>query len=220
MKKALALGMMIFGGGLSASSTMTWLGGTLPYETVSYRELDMEAAYQSIQRSPQLNLEAGLTDHWMIAALGSFPLDAGQRSYLVSSRYRFSEEGNWPLDVAVWIKEAFYDSSGPGVQVLRPGLILAKVLGEHSVSLNASYDSLRGLMGQFGYRSPYFYWATRAGLEWSFGDHENLLTPQLEWMPPGDIAVRLGGSWEKDGGFDGWRLALSYELFPTPHDGP
>ena len=204
---------------LAASTVEPWLGGTRPYETVSYREMNIEllGAAAMDGASDALRLDYGILDHWMLAASWQRDdLDFGQSLGTLETRLRFAEDGAWPLDLGFYGSwEKALASSGVDRDNYSLGIVVAKELGDHSLSANADYGPTDGLEVRLGYRSPYLFLTGRAGLEFGTGDFGNTLLPQMDFNFPGDISLQLGSRLSDKGG-PRFLFSLSYEIFPSP----
>lgn len=211
--------ILLAAGGLQASSIEPWLGGTRPYETVPFEEVNaIGTASTGSNAQAGLNLDWGLLDHWSLQTNWSdSSLGSGTEYGLLGTELRLGEEGDYPLDLSIaWNDSDSWGSvSGPLEQ--QYVFVFAKEIAENSFCGNLLYDSLDGFEGRLAYRSPYLYWTLQAGLELAVSrdSSQECVLPQLLFLLPGDIGLGLGPSlWPKEG--TSWVFHLSYEIFPNP----
>jgi hypothetical protein len=216
---ALTLLAVLLAAGLRASSVEPWVGETRPYETVSYRELNIEGlAALGSNHQGGLRLDGGILDHWSLQ--GRWLRDdaaPGSQSWEAGTQLRLGDSGDGPVDVAGFATlgrtlaaDAAQDLS------FSAGLVLAKEVGGHSLALNLLYGSAQGLQAKAAMRSPYFWWTTQMGLEAQADSRVQSVTPQLSFGLPGDINLQLGARWSWPGDSLTCLLSLSYEIFPSP----
>jgi hypothetical protein len=210
--------------GLQAStSSDAWAFGTQAYETVPFLELDPEYA-ATLQVQPglgavrhQIRADGGCTD-WLEAGL-AIDAGAGPLQGSGSLKARLLQQGSLFVDLAP-LAEGAYDEHGHWQGGL--GLVMAKPLGDHEFAGNLLWAGSEGFLARVAYRSGYFFWATRAGLEaqtrlQGSGAEDISLGPQVLVNLPGDITIRLA-AWKQGWQGQAWsaRAALGFELFPNP----
>jgi hypothetical protein len=212
--------MLFAAGALSAGSVEPWVAGTRPYETVPYFELNAGGfADLGSRHRGGVRLDYGILDHWSLQGLwqGDDAPPAAQ-TWVLGTQLRLGEQGQYPLDLGCFAelrKPQREDGAGSDPSTLG-GLLLAKELAGHSLSLNGAYSERAGWAFALGYRSPYLVSALQAGLEIEFGDAGRRYVPQLSLELPGDIALQCGAGWDAAGGDPSWLFSFSYELFPNP----
>jgi hypothetical protein len=185
-----------------------WLGGTRPYETVPYKELNAEL-YSNFSATG-LRLEGGLLDCWMLSLSGETRSVSGPGAWSFGSRLRLGEAGEWPADLS-----AFYDGSLGATLKQSFGLGLEREFWDNEVALNGEAHESGPWTASAAYQTPYLWWTLRAGVDLHYLDQAGPwpLTPQLSFELPGDISLRLGASLDSR---TTWLLRLSYEIFPSP----
>jgi hypothetical protein len=189
-----------------------YINETVVYLTLAHNEREAEYWLDSGANSGTAQdflrhnaaLEWGITDHWMvdgrftaIAPSGSGPVYDSSR---VETRYRFSEEGVKPLDVAVSMEvnsERRADgSTGTGIE---PRLILSHDFGEkfnvtgnlsEDVPLNSGSPTLLTALG-LRYNWTRF---VRVGSEFQYdvGDVSGAVIPQVWFAFSPDVTLKLG----------------------------
>lgn len=214
----IAVAMLLVAGALGASSIEPWVAGTRPYETVPYFELNAGGfADLGSRHNGGVRLDYGILDHWSLQGIweGNDAPPAGQM-WVLGTQLRLGEQGQYPVDLACFAAlRKPQREDGTGVPDSLGGLLLAKELAGHSLSLNGSYSGQDGLSFNLGYRSPYLFWTLQAGLEIQVQSARRYV-PQLSVELPGDIAFQCGAGWNSAEGDPSWLFSLSYELFPNP----
>jgi len=88
----------------------------------------------------EVELEYGITDHWDLGIYHVFeeaPYESFEyRGAKLRTRYRFAEEGQWPVDTGVYLEVAYFDNEVE----LEQRLILAKILGKLEVDFNLKVE--------------------------------------------------------------------------------
>ncbi len=202
-------------------SPVTWLGGTLPYDTVPHWEADPKLIWSAGSGAPVVGaaLDLGLTDWWMLQGDWSKPLDAAASSGRALTRLKLS-----PSDIGGFTAAAFggYDLS----ETRGPDAFVGGIAGweslEVSVILNAAYyPAMPGTSLSVGIWGPYAAYFIRPGFEWGqrgLGSvPQDWILPQVALNLGGDLSLDLGARFEL-GGAREWRVLtrLSYQLFPNP----
>jgi len=202
----------------SGGTEVSWLGGTLPYDTVPYLELDPQLGFSAGTGGPgyHASMDAGVTDWWMLRwqdFLNSGP-DGDQR-FLTRIKLTPQPWHGFGLTAhAGWRTQDLSNSSNLF------GAALAWEGWDQSLALNytGSRDSQRF---SAAYWAPYLTFSLRPGLEWG-GDsvaefRDQWILPQLAVNLPGDLSLDLGARFLLDGS-GAWRFIarLSYQLFPNP----
>lgn len=149
-------------------------------------------------------LEYGITERWMIdarATLDHTRKRLGLSGARLETRYRFSEEGKLPLDVAV-SGELNTEESGRGSQ--QPGaelrLILSKDHGKSNFTLNLAEEfpfrrESPSFNPAFGYRhnlSKLLNVGTE--LKYSSENRRGSFTPQIWFLFPHGVTLKMGVS--------------------------
>ena len=222
MRRLLAIALLAMPGSVGAiSSHQNWIFGTRPYETVPAFEADLEYNAHYIEGpSPVagwrhgLAVELGILDDWMASGLAR--VDASGRFLPeVSSRLRFGEAGQFPVDLALagrWERVEDHD-------IFSGGPVLALELWDHSLALNAFGHSDEDFEFRAAWRSAYLAWFLQVGLEGQYLLKSNRggLGPQLFFNFIGDLSLSLG-AWIPSGRPEDWqaRLTLDFTLFQNP----
>jgi hypothetical protein len=208
-----------------------YLNETLVFLTLERAELEAEYWFDRGWRPGEGNdfnrhnvaLEWGITDHWMIDGRATAVSDDGTGfdSARVETRYRFRDEGDLPVDVAVSFEvnsEREPDgSTGVGIE---PRLILSKDVGERlnftanfaeEVPLESGHPAFLVALGSR------YNWTEllRVGseLQYDFDEHSGAVIPQLWLAFPREVTVKMGYSLGFDGEIDDYaRLALEVEF--------
>jgi len=194
-----------------------YLDETLVYLTLEKGEVEPEYWLDAGTRSEEgsdkkmqflrhnLATEYGITDHWMID--GRFTLEAVRHEETVfqsgrfETRYRFFEEGEKPIDVAVSAEaNTERDKENRQQPALEPRLILSKDFEALNFTLNLPEEIfLRSgelaFVPSFGLR----YNATeflRLGAEVRYDTHahEDSVVPQIWFAFPHEMTLKLGYS--------------------------
>jgi len=194
---------------------------TLVYATLEKGEIEpeywLDTGYRSQEGSGKkasffrhsLAAEYGITEHWMID--GRLTLEAVRHEKPVlqsgrfETRYRFFEEGEKPVDVAVSAEvNTERDKKGRQQPALEPRLILSKDFDQLNLTLNLPEEIFvrsgrPAFIPSFGLR----YNATellRLGTEVRYNAHsqEGAIIPQIWFAFPHEITLKLGYSF----GFD------------------
>lgn len=213
---------------LSANSHVPWLGGTLPYETTPYFELDPRLGYEMGDSFSAFRgeLDAGIADFASLSVIGltgnySYVDANGQSRQANGSaaqaalRLRAAQAGEWPLDFGAFFKAPL---SVWHTSLLEYGLIIGKDLGDFELALNAGYSGLEGLKGRVALLSPFLFPTFRLAAQYEFSDHATFVAPwfaEFRISLPGDIDVQLGGSFHDVSGLKA-AVRVSYQIFEDP----
>jgi hypothetical protein len=199
---------------------VTWLGGTQPYDTVPYREADLKAGLEAGSGPPQpfAELDAGLTDWWMLSGRWSQSEGGAPERWQASTRLKLHAQPRWGLGAAAYAgwRTGLFDSAAKRDDGLYYGLVLAWEGAAQSLALNADHNPVQGPIASAAYWGPYMLYAVRPGLEYGLGGQRWVL-PQLAFNFPGDLSLDLGLRLGLEEGRP-WRFIsrLSFQLFPSP----
>jgi hypothetical protein len=151
-------------------------------------------------------VEWGITDRWMVDGRFTGITEDGQGTRFDSARaetrYRFSEEGVGPVDLAVSCEvNAERDPDGPTAVGVEPRVILSKDFEEKlNLTVNLSEEipvrsGSSAFLAAFGCR---YNWTNlvRVGSEfqYDFGDHSGSAIPQVWFAFTHDILLKIGYS--------------------------
>jgi len=210
-----------------------YLDETLVYETVERSEVEAEYWFDYGSSSGSSDpffrhnfaLEAGVSDHWMVDARATIetPDDGSTRfdSARLESRFRFNDEGVWPLDIAISGEiNVERDEDGSTTIGLDPRLVVSKDVGEKlNVTLNLSEEiplesKSPDFIVAFGTR---FNWThlIRLGseLQYNTNEHAGSVVPQLWFALPHEITLKAGYSIGFDRNAEDFaRIALEVEF--------
>ncbi len=150
-------------------------------------------------------VEYGVTDHWMLDARGSIR-DARHEGITFESgrletRYRFFEEGDKPIDIAVSAEaNTERDAEGRQQPALEPRLILSKDFAQLNCTLNLP-EEIFVRSGQLAFVPSVGlrYNATQllrlgAELRYNTHSHDDAVVPQIWFAFPHDLTLKLGYS--------------------------
>jgi hypothetical protein len=193
---------------------LRWMGGTIPWDTVPGKELDVELRSAFGDGRPGLGagLSAGVFDQLQAAAQWDQPLDGIPGRGEASLVAREQGYPSWRPALAVYVRSAF----GAVAPEARPGLVAAIEPWDHSFTVNAEAGS-SGNAVRLGYWTPYVTSFLRLGMEgqWAQGQAEWVLLPQAAVNLFGDVSFTFGG---RRGAAGDWTYLFnaSYILFPSP----
>ncbi len=190
-----------------------YLDETLVFLTLEEQEVEPEYWLDYGGRSdPQshflrhsLALEYGITNHWMVDGRGTVETRLGQETEFASarieSRYRFGEEGERYVDIAV-SGDANSERLADGTNQygFEPRLILSKDLEALNFTLNVPVElPLDGGPAAFRLNAGARYNAAswiRVGSEmkYDFSTAQGALIPQLWFTFVGSMTIKLGYS--------------------------
>ena len=151
-----------------------------------------------------LAFEYGITNRWMIDGIGTLQTTTdGHNSFhrsRVETRYRFGEEGEHPIDVAMSLEYEF-ENGGEKEHFLNPRIVLSKdLLPQLNTTLNL-FSELRvadSFHARVGYAFALRYPAEsflRYGIEIQGlhpGPNELAIIPQIWFAFPHEITWKLG----------------------------
>lgn len=208
-----------------------YIDETLVYLTLEKHELELEYWLDSGHRSQptgryirhNIAAEWGVTDQWMVYGRLTTINDNGSRldSARVETRYRFSDEGVMPIDVAASLEiNAQREADNSTTTAVEPRLILSRDFGE---KLNLTSNFSEEIPVDTG--KPVFLTALGARYNWTnllrvgselqynFDEHAGSVIPQVWLAFEKDVTLKLGYSvgFDKEPG-DFARLALEVEL--------
>lgn len=208
-----------------------YLNETLVYLTLEGRELEAEYWFDRGTSAEEdgdfsrhnVALEWGITDRWMVDGRATF-LAGGEGDFdsaRVETRYRFRDEGDLPVDVAVSFEiNAEREPDGSTTTAVEPRLILSHDFGE-KLNLTANFaeeipvdsgspELLTALGGRFNWTR-----VVRIGseLQYNFEEHAGAVIPQLWLAFPHEVTLKLGYSRGVDREPDDYyRVALEVEF--------
>lgn len=194
-----------------------YIDETLVYLTLGKQEFEPEYWFDfGHQRDSStdftrhnLSAEYGITDHWMVEGRGTMIKEDGQGlkfdSARLETRYRFNDEGTWPVDVAV-SGEVNVQRNEQGIDrfALEPRLILSRDFRNLNLTLNFSEEvPVDTGKAAFNISSGFRYdvverFSFGSELKYSLPEHEAAVIPQVWFVLPGDITLKVGFSY----GFD------------------
>ena len=149
--------------------------------------------------------EFGITEHWMVDGRATMfkPDDNGLHfdSARFETRYRFADEGTYPVDIAVSAEMNMErDDNGDDRYGIEPRLILSRDFGELNLTLNLSEEfPINSGAPEFLIASGFRYDVTqlfRFGSEFKYSpqQHEAAVIPQVWFAFPHDITLKFGYS--------------------------
>lgn len=219
--KALLLALLL-GGRLEAlGSSVTWLGGTLPFDTVPHLEADPKLLWGTGTGAARLGaaLDVGLSDWWMVQGDWMKPLDGAPADAQVLSRLRLMRTDWRGLALAAFGGVELPEGAGAQAFV---GVIGSLDLSSSNVVVNiVRRVPEEGLVLRVAAWAPYVAFALRPGIEygWSSGALQgpSWLLPQLAVNLGGDLSIDLGVRFVDDSERSWTALTrLSFQLFPNP----
>lgn len=189
-----------------------YINESFVYETLPKNEFEIEYFLDFHKSKPNsdnfflnsLAFEYGITNRWMVDGIGTVKTTThGNNSFdrtRVETRYRFSEEGKQPVDVAVSLEYELENEEKIG-HFINPRLVLSKdiipklnttlnVFGELRVS--QSFRARAGYALALRYPAEAFF---RFGIEFQ-GLHpdpnEMIIVPQIWFALPHEITFKIG----------------------------
>lgn len=189
-------------------SSVTWLGGTLPYDTVPHLEADPKLLWGAGSGEPVWGaaLDVGITDWWMLQGDWLHPVGEGR----ALTRLKL-----WPTDWHGFGGAVFGGIQSAGNRPFYGGILSLEGFGM-SLAYNVTATDAQTLRHQIGFWAPYAVYALRPGLEFVREDG-TWVFPQLALNFGGDLSFDVGCRFQLDEPRD-WRVLtrLSYQLFPNP----
>ncbi len=213
----IVLGFPLVIPGVAFAHREDFIDETLVYVTLEKREIEPEY-WLDLGRKPSEELgkkvqflrhsfacEYGITDHWMVD--GRFTIEDARHegthfeSGRFETRYRFFEEGEKPIDVAI-SSEFNTERSDSGRQnpALEPRLILSRDFGRLNLTSNLPVEiPLRAgsaaFVPSFGFRYN-TVGIFRFGCEVKYDTHvhKDSVVPQIWLALPREVTVKLGYS--------------------------
>ena len=194
-----------------------YIDETLVYLTLEKKEIEPEywidAGYKHDEESGDdagflrhnFALEYGITDHWMVDARGTIKNIEDKKTIFDSgrfeTRFRFFEEGEKPIDVAISAEaNTERDEHGKMQPAVEPRLIFSKDYKDFNLTANLS-EKVFLRSGELAfvpslgvrYNMPKIL---RLGTEIRFDtrSHEDSVIPQICFALPYDITIKLGYS--------------------------
>ncbi len=210
-----------------------YLNETIVYLTLEKSEVEAEYWFDLGRHSGATDdfsrhntaAEWGITDKWMADGRATFVSEPGRGmtfdSGRLESRYRFSEEGVQPVDVAVSLEvNSEREPDGSRTTGLEPRLILSKDIGE-KLNFTGNFSEEIPLDGEataflvaFGNRLNWTQ-LVRVGyeLQYNDGSHAGSVIPQIWFAIRPAITLKLGYSARFDQEPDNFaRAALEVEF--------
>jgi len=210
-----------------------YIDETLVYVTVEKAEVEAEYWFDyGYQSSRQKNFlrhtiatEWGITDRWMVDIRTTLKKEMNDNTTFdsgrIESRYRFFNEGDLPVDIAVSWEINWKRLENGSIQTrVEPRLILSKDLNEklnitfnlsEEIPLDSNQATLQTALG-FRYNWSGF---VRFGSEFQYDSVENAgsVIPQMWFALPYDIALKAGYSIGFDRNKENFgRIALEVEF--------
>ena len=177
----------------------TWAYG---YMTPAQGELELEwwgefrKGIESSFVSPQLEVEYGLTDHWVAGLYGVFEKEGAEpwgTEIKLEQRYRLFEPGVLPVDTAFYLEYAH--NLKEGADELEEKIILSKDIGSFNATVNLiAEENFRTSETEYGYAGGASYQLSegiRPGVE-AFGGWEGSESQHYVGPP---VQVSLGKVW-------------------------
>ena len=190
-----------------------YIDETLVYQTLERHEFEPEYWFDyGRQRDPStdfmrhhLSAEFGITEHWMVDSRATMIKsdDSGLRfdSARIETRYRFADEGTYPVDIAVSAEMNLErDDDGSDRYGIEPRLILSRDFGELNLTLNLSEEfPINSGSPDFLIAGGFRYDATQlfrfgSEIKYSPQEHEAAVIPQIWLALPHEITVKFGYS--------------------------
>lgn len=150
-----------------------------------------------------LALEYGITDHLMIDGrmTADHPLghETNFDSGRLESRYRFGEEGTWPIDVAISGEVNVQRLEGGGYQYgLEPRLILSRDFSKLNLTLNLAEElpvnrgapSVQLASGVRYDATQFFHFGSE--FKYDVHEHSGSIIPQIWFAFPHEITFKAG----------------------------
>jgi hypothetical protein len=208
-----------------------YINETLVYLTLERGELEAEYWFDRGWRSGDRKdftrhnaaIEWGLTDHWMVDGRVTAISDDNTNfdSARLESRYRFGDEGTFPVDIAVSFEvNSERESDGSNNVGIEPRVILSKDLGEQlNVTGNLSEEILldsgmpKFLLAIGGRLNLTNLVRVGSELQYNFDEHLGSAIPQLWFAFARDVTLKIGYSHSIDQEPDEFvRAALEIEF--------
>ncbi len=206
-----------------------YTGSTLVFLTLERGEFEPEYILDVVRPDDEgsflrhtLALEFGITDRWMIdgrlATLDGADASTNLGSAHLETRYRFGEEGAFPVDVA-FSAETGWERANEGSDdfEFEPRLILSKDFGRVNTTANfvaiVSSGEKTSLIVNGGVR----YDASRTiriGSEFAFDERTRTgsVMPQIWFALPSELTLKLGASERVHGGDRFFRFVIEKEF--------
>lgn len=209
-----------------------YINETFVYLTLPQRAFEIEYWLDFHESRPggessflnSLAFEYGITSHWMVDGIGTLKTTVdGDSSFgrtRLETRYRFAEEGAWPIDLATSLEYELENEEGRE-HFISPRLVLSKdLIPKLNTTLNL-FTRLRvadDFKAQAGYSLAVRYPAEaflRYGIEIQ-GLHPNpnelLIIPQIWFAFPRDITWKLGSGVSPIGTADRFFVRSVFEI--------
>lgn len=201
--------------------SMNWLGGTQPWDSTPYKEMDVQLAASAGRglQAAAADAQWGILDELQFS--GQYALDsnmglaatAGAPATELDLRLREPDFPDWRPAFSVYARAPYVGQVWQGWG----GLAADMEPWDGALAGNAEM----GDGGQWRLRlalwTPYLATALRVGAEasWLNGAAEAYI-PQILLNGPGDLSLQLGARLDAQGGQPLWTARLSYQLFPSP----
>ena len=207
-----AFSILLCSGISSFAHREDYLDKTLVYMTLSQGEVEPEYWFDYGHRSDEKRyfarhhavLEYGITERWMIEGGATFEKEMGRAfkfgSALIETRYRFAEEGEWPVDLAVSLEGEYEKEDDDELFLIEPRLILSRDIGKLNFTLNLvqeyAVNERQGAFNTaFGIRhdtSRYLRLGAEHKHNWR--DDRGGIMPQIWFVPHEEVTLKFGVS--------------------------
>lgn len=190
-----------------------YIDETLVYQTLERHEFEPEYWFdygwvgntEDYFFRHHVSTEYGITGNWMVDARATMlePKDDGLRfdSARMETRYRFADEGTYPLDIAVSAElNTERQNNGENRFGIEPRLILSRDFGKLNLTLNLSEEfPFNSGTPEFLTSSGFRYDATRlfrfgSELKYNTNEHLGAVVPQVWFILPHEITLKFGYS--------------------------
>jgi hypothetical protein len=188
-----------------------YIDETFVYQTLARHELELEgwADIRGGRGRPWVGVytaafEAGITERWMVDGALQAHHDANELGFeraRAETRYRFADEGTWPVDVAASLEyELERTGSGDLEHTVTPRLVLSRdLIADINTTLNLDFpltlapDREVSFAYALGVRYP-AQTIVRAGVEFKHRpiSGEATLFPQIWFALPAEITIKIG----------------------------
>lgn len=216
-REALVAALLLLSGRLAAwgGTPVNWLGGTQPWDSTPFEEVDLQALGGGGDGQGQAGLAAqwGVLDELQASGTWLRPVPSGGSSGEADLRLREPYYPDRRPAFSVYARAPYAD----GLWSAWGGLSAAMAPFDSAVALNAEMGDAGRWRLRLAFWTPYLLPTLRLGAEASWLDASaEAFTPQVLVNAPGDISLQAGLRLEPQGSAPLWTARLSYELFPNP----
>jgi hypothetical protein len=216
-REVLAAALFLLAGRLAAwgGTPLNWLGGTQPWDSTPFEEVDLQALGNGGDGEGQAGLGAqwGVLDELQASGNWLRSLPGGASSGEADLRLREPYFPDWRPAFSVYARAPYAD----GLWSAWGGLAADISACESDVAMNAEMGDGGRWRVRLAFWTPYLLTTLRLGAEASWLDASaEAFTPQVLVNVPGDISLQAGARLEPQSAAPLWTLRLSYELFPNP----